>query len=337
MSAKTAWKAEYRRWTGKSAGVWTRRAAIARYGLRLCLKGKIARAFLFLALMQTVVLAAVFFFFGQIVAPDSSLVNWLEDKSGGAITTYLNAITSWMLLYPEICVDGVYRVLFYLMRFSGPFFSMIMVALFIHRLIAGDVASNAIVIYNSKALTRADYMLGKFGVVAPILAVIWIVPVVVSWILGNILSPDWSFFWHTLPSLLRGVAVGVAAVISLSCIAMAVSAVAGRSRAAVAYWILGWIVMSIVGSVASLAHESLALINPIACIEELAAGVYRIDLLWRDAQDMLPFFSGFVSDVDEDALQVPATLGGGVWAPLLILTAMSFLSLYVVDRRIRQS
>lgn len=338
MNGKPAWRAEYRRWTGESVGVWTRRISIARYGLRLSLKGKIPRAFLFLAALQALPLAAVFFLFGQFASPDSALLGWVADKGGSEVVEVINAVSSWLLLYPEICVAGIYRGMFGLLAFSAPLFSVIMVTFFVHRLIAGDVASHAIVIYKSKALTRWDYILGKFGVVAPILAVIWILPVVVSWMLGNLLSPDWTFFWHSLPALLRGLAVGSVAVVSLSCIALAVSATAGRSRAAVAYWIIGWIVVMIVANVASIAHGSFSLLNPGTSIAEFSAGLYRIDKLWEEARGMLPFFDGFVSKINvEEVGEIADKAGGSVWLPLAALSAMSAASLWIVDRKVMKS
>ncbi len=338
MNGKPAWQAEYRRWTGESVGVWTRRLSIARYGLRLSLKGKIPRAFLFFAMLQAVPLAAAFFLFGQFASPDSALLGWVAEKGGSEAVKVINAVSSWLLLYPEICVAGIYRAMFSLLAYTAPLLSVIMVTFFIHRLIAGDVASHAIVIYKSKALTRWDYVLGKFGVVAPILAAIWILPVVVSWMLGNLLSPDWTFFWHSLPALLRGLAVGVVAVVSLSCIALAVSATAGRSRAAVAYWIIGWIVVMIVANVGSIEDGSFALLNPVMGIAEFSAGLYRIDELWEDARGMLPFFDGFVSRINVEVVgDVADEARGSVWLPLAALSAMSAASLWIVDRKVKQS
>lgn len=331
-----AWNARYRRWDGESVGVWQRRRSIARNGLRLCLSGKIIKVFLVLASAQALLLSAAFFLFGQLVAPESALLDVLERIGGPQAADVVSGLTSWALLYPEICVDGVYRVFFYLLTFSGPYLSMIMVALFVHRLIANDLASNAIVIYNSKALTRWDYLIGKFLVVSSILSVVWILPVVVSWLLGNLLSPDWSFFYHSFPSLGRGLAVGAVAVVSLSCLALLVSSLARKTGAAVAYWILGWFSMSVVANVARLAHPALDYLSPIRALHALSAGVYRMADLVSEAQDMLPFFNSFLNTVSDrdDPAELP--IGNGeLWLPLLSLSAYCVVSVWVVSRRVR--
>lgn len=334
--SNVSWNAEYRRWSGQSVGVWHRRLSIARYGLRLCLSGKIMRAFLLLAFAQTFVLAGVFFFLGQIVAEDSALIRWIESLGGEDARRVLSGIASWALLYPEISVDGVYRVMFYALTFTNPLASIVIVALFIHRLVAHDLASQAIVIYNSKALTCWDYIIGKFAIVATILSVMWILPVVCSWLLGNMLAPDWSFFYHTFPSLMRGLAIGVAAVLSLSCVAMLVSSLAKKTGAAVAYWIVGIFALNMVSGALSLAHPVFAYIDPFNALEALAAGTFRMQSFLIDASTMLPFFGNMFSEVSEfaESPDSPITDGARV-LPLLALAAISAASIFVVNRRVR--
>jgi hypothetical protein len=63
-------------------------------------------------------------------------------------------------------------------------------------LITRDLASNAIVIYSSKAVTRGDYLLGKFCTAFGVMSLTWLGPVCGAWFVGNLLAPDWKFFWH---------------------------------------------------------------------------------------------------------------------------------------------
>lgn len=335
---KNAWNAQYRRWEGKSVGVWQRRLSIARYGLRLCLSGKIIKIFLVLAFAQAIILGGVFFLFGQLVAPESALLTWMSGFLPDEVMRIISALTSWVLLYPEICVDGIYRIMYYLMTFSSPFLSMIIVTLFVHRLIANDLASNAIVIYNSKALTRWDYLTGKFMIVSSILSVVWILPVLVSWLLSNLLSPDWSFFYHSFPSLLRGLTIGIISVVSLSCLAMLVSSFARKTGAAVAYWILGWFSLSIIASVASFAHPAFNYISPTQSIYALSAGIFRMLDLVTEAQGMLPFFGGFFNKMSQGNDPADLPIGNGeIVLPLLSLTVYCVISIAVVSRKVRAS
>ncbi|MBC2607445.1 ABC transporter permease subunit [Pelagicoccus albus] len=335
---KHAWSAQYRRWEGESVGVWTRRLSIARYGLKLCLGGKVIRIFLILSLAQMLVMSGFFFLFGQLVAPESALLLWLEGMGGKEVTDLFRALTSWALLYPEICVDGVYRVIYYFFSFSCPFLTMVIVALFVHKLISGDLASNAIVIYNSKALTRWDYLIGKFMVVSTILSIIWIFPVVGSWLLSNLLSPDWSFFYHSFPSLVRGLTIGIVAVVSLSCLAMLISSLARKTGAAVTYWILGWISLGMISGAAQFAHPALQYLSPVNALRAVSGGIYRMLDLVVDAQGMLPFFGGLFRKVSDgtDPAELPIS-NGEIVLPLMALACYCAVSIVIVSRKVRAS
>ena len=67
--------------------------------------------------------------------------------------------------------------------------------------ITRDLASNAIIIYSSKAVSRGDYLLGKFATAFGLLALTWLGPVCAAWFMGNLLAPDWRFFWHARAAL----------------------------------------------------------------------------------------------------------------------------------------
>lgn len=332
------WKPQYRRWKGESVGLWKRRWAISRYGLRLCLSGKIIKAFLFIGIGQALFLSLVFVLFGQLVTPESSLVNWIGKAGGEKIVTIINGITSWALLYPEICVDGIYRIGYFLMRFPASFLSIVLVALFIHKLIAHDLASQAIVIYNSKALTRWDYLAGKFTIVASILSLVWIFPILSSWLFGNILAPDWAFFFHTFPSLIRGLAVGIVATISLSSIALAVSSLAKKTGTAIAFWIMGWISLNLISDLSRFSYSWLEFVNPLKAINELSESVFKMDSFISEAQSTLPFIDRIIAKATslKSLDEIPAS-DGSLLAPLAVLTAVSALSLFIVHRRIAAS
>lgn len=326
------WNAQYRRWTGASVGVWRRRGSIARYGLRLCLSGRIIKGFLFLGLMQGFLMAVCFFAFGQFVSPNSYLMSRVR-LAGEDVANFIDGVTGWILLYPDVCVDGIYRVVFWSMFNTASALTVITVALFSHRLIASDLASQAIVIYNSKALTRWDYIIGKFAIVATILSLIWIVPVLGSWIIGNAVSPDWSFFWHALPSLGRGLLVGAVATLVFSCLALAVSSLAKKSGMAAAYWILGGVGVKFVADIASRLYEPLAYLNPMHALATLNSGLFRLQSLVAEAQAMLPFFDYFLEGSGDE---IPVS-NGSIVAPLFFLAAMCLGSIALVYRKVAAS
>jgi hypothetical protein len=224
------------------------------------------------------------------------------------------------------------------MRFPASLLSIVIVALFIHKLIAHDLASQAIVIYNSKALTRWDYLAGKFTIVATILSLVWIFPILSSWLIGNLLAPDWAFFAHTFPSLIRGLVVGIVATLSLSSIALAVSSLAKKTGTAIAFWILGWISLNLISDLSRISYSWFEYVNPLKSINELSEGVFKMDSLITEAQNSLPFIDRVVAKATslQSLDQIPAS-DGTLLAPLIALTAMSALSLFIVHRRIAVS
>lgn len=342
-----AWSPVYRRWQGQATGVWARRLSIARYGLKLCLAGKAIRFFILIAFLQGFALTALFALFGQIVNPDSALSNWTAGIAGARNAAIINGLTAWALVYPEICVDGIYRAAFYLAKFSASPLSLIIIALCIHRLIALDLASQAIVIYNSKALTRWDYLIGKFLIATCILSFIWIVPFVAAWLVGNTLSPDVRFFFYTFPSLTKSLLVGIVAVITLSLFALAVSSLAKRTGSAVAYWILGWISLGIFSSIAKATYPILQFVNPFSAISEFSNGVFKMNSFLQQARDELPVFNSYLesfirSNMDDGKTlssvvdEIPAT-DGSLAIPALFVVIICLASVAIANRRVALS
>jgi hypothetical protein len=107
-------------------------------------------------------------------------------------------------------------------------------------LITRDLASNAIVIYSSKAVTRFDYLLGKFCTAFGVLALTWLGPVCAAWFVGNLLAPDWTFFWHARIALMHALIFGLSSMVILSVMALGVSAFSSREKATPALWFTWW-------------------------------------------------------------------------------------------------
>ena len=326
----------YRRWTGESTGVWTRRWVVIRTGMRLCLRSKILRAIIMLSWSMTLGMTGAFFFFGQLMAPDSSLLNWIGTNTGQRATDVINGLTAWFMLYPDVCVDGLYKAVMLLglnVYLSLTFFA---VMLFIPKLIAQDLSSNAIVIYNSKALTRLDYLLGKFGVVFGILVLLWIGPVIASWAIGNLMAPYWSFFYHSLPALGIALGVGVIGATALSLIALAISALAKRSSVAVAFWTIGWIATSLFAQAIGQVHDWGYYLSPSRCIASLGNSLFNLLGVLENAKKMLPMFNFFfestngMDDVPLEVLEIAPA-----WQPSMFLIGYSLVALTIISKRVR--
>ena len=98
--------ASYRRWQGEATGVWARRYAIASCGVRLCLSSKLLRAILILSWGLGLLMTVAFFLFGQILVPESPVLEYLTNPFGARAKAVVDAAVSMVMLYPDIVVDG---------------------------------------------------------------------------------------------------------------------------------------------------------------------------------------------------------------------------------------
>jgi len=270
------------------------------------------------------------------MAPDSALLTWISERVGERGTNIINGVAAWFLLYPEVCVDGIYKATMlgginvYL---ALSFFAII---LFIPKLIAQDLSSNAIIIYSSKALTRLDYLLGKFGIVFGILMMLWIAPVFCAWAVGNLMSPSWSFVYHSLPALGISLMLGVVGATALSLIALAISAIAKRSSIAVAFWTIGWIVTSLFAQAIGQIHSWGYYLSPARCVSSLAVSMYDLPGVVVKAKSMLPMFDFFVQSANgADDFPPELFAASPVLPPILFLIGYSVVALVFISRRIR--
>lgn len=325
----------YTRWSGESTGIWQRRWVITQTGLSLCFKQKVLRAIIFLVFSTTLFQLAIILFAGQLTSPDSRLIVFFGNAFGEDALRAANGMASWVLLYPEVVVDGLFRVVFFQLAYTSTFASFFAIALFIAKLITHDIASQAIVIYNSKALTRFDYFLGKLGIVAIILSLIWIVPVLFLWVVGNLVSPDWSFFIHSFKALLRALLVAVVAIVSLSFLSMALSALARKTSFAVSLWIMLWIFSGLIGGAAQLVHPFGGYVSVPYALKSFAWAVYRLDEVWNNAASMLPFFGMFFGNAPSEFPSEWQLGPTSVWQPLFFLGLFVGLSAFILNRRIR--
>ena len=124
-------------------------------------------------------------------------------------------------------------------------------------LITRDLACNAIVIYSSKAVTRGDYLLGKFATAFGFLALTWLGPVCAAWFLGNLLAPDWTFFWHARAALENILIYGLSSMAILSLLALGVSAISANEKSTTAFWFMWWVLGAVIAADRA-AHPALA-------------------------------------------------------------------------------
>ena len=221
--------AHYQHWDGVHRGIWARRWVIARTGLTFVLRNKNVRNLVALCWMTGLVMAGVLFILGQLLVTDSIIVKWVATLNPG-LQAFAKLLTTWLVEHPEISVRTTQNLLFYLFCVYSTPLSIFALGIAMPLLITQDLASNAIIIYSSKAVTRGDYLLGKFFMAFGLLTMTWLVPVCWAWVIGNLLAPDWAFFWHSRAALGHALFFELSAMIILSGLALGVSAVSRREK-----------------------------------------------------------------------------------------------------------
>ncbi|MFT5290212.1 MAG: ABC-2 type transport system permease protein [Planctomycetota bacterium] len=105
-------------------------------------------------------------------------------------------------------------------------------------LISSDIRSKAFLIYFSRPISRFDYLLGKLGTVASMMAVVTLLPALVLYAISIVFSPSLDTLSHTAPVLLSVVLASLVAIIPASLVVLTISSLTKQPRFATAAWIV---------------------------------------------------------------------------------------------------
>lgn len=320
----------YKHWKGAHLGLWRRRLVIASNGLTACLRNRWMQRLVVLCWGASLAMSLLLFVIGQLIVADSTIASGITHFNPG-LQGFARLLTAWLEQHPEISVGTVQNVLFYFFckyLLRGSIFAL---GMMIPILITRDLASNAIIIYSSKAVSRGDYLLGKFSTAFGLMALTWLGPVCAAWFFGNLLAPDWKFFWHSRTVLLHAVLFGLSSMTILSLLALGVSALSSREKTTSALWYVWWILG---GVLAPIAFHTLPWLRHLSFnynLEQVALYVFRLGDDLRLVQENIPIFSNMIRNVPPqtmEALSAPTFKGAVVW-----LLFMSGAALWIVRRR----
>jgi hypothetical protein len=318
--------AHYQHWDGTHLGLWARRWVIAKNGLTACLRNKITWRIVTVCWVAGLAAAAFLFLIGQLLVADSTISRWAAQLNP-QLQNVVGMLTSWLRDHPEISVRTTQDVLFfyfclYLMPLS--IFALgVALPLFITR----DLASNAITIYASKAVSRGDYFLGKFSAAFGLLTLTWLAPVCGAWLVGNLLAPDWRFFWHALAPLCHALIFGLASMTALSGLALGVSALSSREKWTPALWFIWWALGGVLQPIAEHTQPWLRHLSFTFNLRQIALAVFGLGRDLQTAQENIPVLGDALGHIPTDtmnALSHPA-LGGAVAGLVLMLAAAALI------------
>ena len=296
-------------------GVMYRRWVISSTGLRQLFRGKFFVILLIVAWTASLAMAALGFLFSQTVVSGG----WLEQGAASAFVhgvrmqAVVQAIGALVLLYPDVCVDGLFRLIFWAHSFVGLGLCLVALTVLVPRLVARDRASNALIIYLSRPLTSVDYLLGKLGIIAGLLALLWTGPLIFGWLLCMLFAPNADFFTYSISPLLGALLFNGAGLVALASIALGVSALSRSSKASILIWIFLWV---IVGALAKPPEspEWLKRASFTHNLTEMRKSIFRLDTVLAGAAKTLPLVDrGLVEDLERGsreaaAKNLPATL-----------------------------
>jgi hypothetical protein len=321
----------YKHWDGTHLGVWSRRWAIAKNGLTACLQVRWMASLVVLCWGAGLAAAAVLFMVGQLLVADSVVVRWVANFNPD-MQLFANLLTGWLKDHPEISVGATQNVVFY---FFGNW--LMLVSIFalgpvIPLLITRDLACNAIVIYSSKAVSRGDYLLGKFATAFGFLTLTWLGPVCAAWFLGNLLAPDWMFFWHARGALANILIYGLSSMTVLSLLALGVSAISAKEKATTFFWFMWWILGAFITPIALHTRPWLRHLGFGFNLHQISLYTFRIGDKIKSMQDTIPVL-GNIMQMRPDtrsALETPHIAG-----TCLTLLVMLSLAAWIVRQRVK--
>lgn len=310
------------RWRERPKGVGYRRWAIISTGIRHLFRFRLFVILLVTAWIAGVAIALLSFSVTQSVGSGG----WLEDyavRFGPRMEALVTALGGLMALFPDICISGLFTFLFWLHSFVGLGLSLIALTLLVPRLIARDQASNALTIYLSRPLTSTDYLLGKLGIVAGVLLLLWTGPLVAGWGLSMALAPEWDFVRYSTTPFLQGLLFNGIALVVLAAVALGVSALNRTVPPTIILWVSLWL---IAGTMATLpkSPQWLQRASFSRDLSEIRQSVFRLDTVLADAAENLPLLNTYLERNlrDTSARAQPRDTEGAV-AGLAALTLLS--------------
>jgi len=224
---------------GGGAGV------IAETGIRLAWKSRWLRRVLLFAWSPAIMFAGGFFAFEQ--ALDEGAIGTARSMARqvdalGLLGRMVADSLGGSLDDPATARRVVWsRLLLAFMRAPQAVLLAVVVGLVAPRLIAGDLRAKAWLVYFTRPISRGDYILGKVGVLAAIVSLITLVPALVLWAVGVLVSPSVQVAVATWDLPLRILAAAAAVTIPTVLLALAYSSLTAESRIAAFAWFATWV------------------------------------------------------------------------------------------------
>jgi len=310
------------RWQEKPNGLAYRRWVIVATGLRQLLRMPFFKFLLFGAWTAGLAVAAAGFLFTQSVSSGGWIESWTAHL-GPRVQAIGSAFCAMILLYPDICITGVYSVILWAHSQVGLLLSLVALTIVVPRLVARDRASNALTIYLSRPLTSTDYLLGKLGIIVGILALVWTGPLLFGWLLSVLFAPGSDFLIYSLAPLTRALLFNALGLVVLAAIALGVSSLGRSSRNTILLWIGLWIVADWIAQFPG-TPDALRYLSFRFDLEQARQAIFRLSEILTGAANSLPLLDrNLAQNLTKAGRFVQATHLTGALTGLAALVALS--------------
>ena len=247
-------KLGYRSWSGTRTSGCNRWLVISQVGIHRAWQSQWLKRMLFFAWLPAVWFGVGFFLWEQATQypewqqmlrpllrnlPPTPVFDEIKDAvSRGELADSRHTVWAWLLQS--------------FFRYPQAVLMVLVVGLIAPPLISQDIRSRAFLLYFSRPLIRSEYLLGKLGSLWVFLCLISVVPALVLYFIGVVLSPSVSVVYSTWDLPLRIMGASIVLILPTSAFALCLSSMTKESRYAgfawFAVWILGWFTYGAVSS-----------------------------------------------------------------------------------------
>lgn len=242
----------YREWSGTLRSFRSRWLVVAGIGIRRAWQSSWLRRILVFAWMPAVLMGFVIFLYERRAEDGGPMSDALDGLlrvflSGGdrrELLPMLSMPNSMFASREDLAANRHQfwsTLLLALFQRSQAFLLIPIVGLISPPLISQDVRSRAFLLYFSRPLSRWQYLLGKAATVLFYTSLVTLLPGLLLYAVGVLLSPSLSILWFTWDIPLRVVAVSAIVTIPCTFLSLMFSSLTTESRFASCAWFSVWI------------------------------------------------------------------------------------------------
>lgn len=317
----------YRNWTGRRADQFLRPLVIARGGISLILKKRWLRMLLTLAWLPVIFPAFGIFAF-EYSSTEPGLQRFIVDMVSHPLQN--PELGALILTDTEAARHQVWSTLILAYLRYPQLFAMVgLIGLITPLLVSYDLRTKAYLLYFSRPLTPSQYILGKSAVIWFCLTAVVTVPALLLYVLGVLLSPDFSVIGQTWDILPRTLIASAAFMIPTTMLAVLYSSLTGESRYATFAWFATWVMGFVAYQFLTFTTAAMSGNRPPRRRGPVNWEEYGVDLdRWRllSPYHTLGKVEAWVFGLD--------TTSGSVWPACLALLVVTVGGFWIVHRRI---